>query len=123
MTLRNELYTITASQSDCKNVAYTLSLHSESVIYKAHFPDHPITPGVCIIRTAVELAEFYLNCHLMLFKVRSVKFLSVISPNETKEIIYRLSSFKEEEENLSLQCIVTANEAVLAKMSLTCKKL
>lgn len=122
MTLRDELYTITASLSDGKNVSYIMSLHPESVIYKAHFPCHPITPGVCIIRVAVELAELYLNCRLVLFKVRSVKFLSVISPEKMKEVDYRLSGISKEADICTFQCYVTAKDAVLAKMSLICKK-
>lgn len=122
MTLRDELYTITASLSDDKNAVYTLSLHPESVIYKAHFPSHPITPGVCIVRAAVELAELFLDCRLTLVKVKNVKFLSVISPEETKEVVYRISSFKEEGDLQSFQCNVTANDIVMAKMSLSCKK-
>lgn len=121
MTLLNELYTIAASHTDLLKAEYTLQLRSDSIIYKAHFPKHPITPGVCIIRMAVELAESYLESQLTLFTVKSVKFLSVISPEETKEVVYILSCFKKEGNILSFKCNVTVNEAVLAKMSLICK--
>lgn len=122
MMLRDELYTITASHLEGQTASYTLRLHPDSVIYKAHFPGQPITPGVCIIRTAVELAEIHFDCPLTLFVVKNVKFLSVISPEETKEVVCRLYGFKEEADMLSFQCVVTANNAVHAKMSLSCKK-
>lgn len=122
MMLRDELYTIMSSHSDVHIASFTLRLHPDSIIYKAHFPGHPITPGVCIIRTAVELAEIHLNCPLALFVVKNVKFLSVVSPEETKEVVCRLSGFKEEADMVSFQCVVTANNVVHAKMSLSCKK-
>ena len=32
-----------------------IRLLPDNVIYKAHFPEKPITPGVCIVQMAVEL--------------------------------------------------------------------
>ena len=38
-------------------VSYTIKLIPSCVIYQAHFPGEPITPGVCIVQMAKELIE------------------------------------------------------------------
>ena len=49
-------------------------LLDDSPIYKAHFPGFPVTPGVCIVGMAVELASLFFPWK----EVRIVGFLLVL---------------------------------------------
>ena len=55
MLFRNNLYFIDAAQRTEDGAVYTLRLNPDHVIYKAHFPGEPITPGVCILQIGQEL--------------------------------------------------------------------
>ena len=47
MTLKNSLYRIESlPEANCPQPAYGVRLLPECPIYKAHFPGHPVTPGV-----------------------------------------------------------------------------
>lgn len=99
MKLRNKLYILKGLSAD-QNEAY-VELLRDCEIYKAHFPDMPITPGVCIIQMATELLEEKLGVKLALKEVVNAKFLAVINPNETNEITYQFKKLVDLEEQPS----------------------
>lgn len=121
MILKNSLYNIISTDATDKGCAYTLSLNPEHVIYKAHFPEMPITPGVCIIQVAKELLEEATGKSLSITMVKNVKFLRVISPVDTKEVCYSLQKITEEDGCVKVQVQVTGGEDVYAKLSFTCQ--
>ena len=46
----------------------------ESPVYQAHFPEFPITPGVCLVQTALEL----MGCKLL--GAKDIKFVMPVLP-------------------------------------------
>ena len=66
--------------------AWTIRLNSEHFIYKAHFPGHPVTPGICIAQIIGELIERHINKQLVLHNVKSLKFTGIIDPVATPVI-------------------------------------
>lgn len=107
-------------------VNYAIELIPSCVIYAAHFPGEPITPGVCIVQMGKELVEELLSeqrstpCKLMITKVKNVKFLSIISPNETLQLTYQVKKLVTSEDGTSVetQLIVLSEEKPMAKISL-----
>ena len=83
MKLRDSLYRILERREENGGVRYDIELDSGHVIFQAHFPGEPITPGACIIQINKELVEDMLGREMEIRKVKNVKFLSVISPVET----------------------------------------
>ena len=63
-------------------VAATLAPRRDSVVYKAHFPSKPITPGVCMIGAVVELLSQASGKTLQLAKVNNTKYLSMMTPDD-----------------------------------------
>ena len=95
-----------------------LRTNPEHLIYKAHFPGSPITPGVCVIQAAGELLEQKLGHKLFLKTVKNVKFLSVIIPEEGKKIRYSFSNIIEDGSGVKAQVVVSDEATVYAKISL-----
>ena len=83
MKFLNNLYHIVSKDVVDASIRYNIHLDASHFIYQAHFPDEPITPGVCIIQIAKELLEEHLGIGLEIQKVKNVKFLNVISPLES----------------------------------------
>lgn len=115
MQLRNSLYTIVSS--DPLAGTFTLRLQSECFIYKAHFPGHPVTPGVCIVQMGVELIEELAGRRLRLKRVKNVKFLSPLVPAEGEKVTAIVAMAGPIEAKITLQ---VAGE-VKAKLSLVCE--
>lgn len=126
MQLRNNLYTVAEKEVEGQTGRFIVSLNPSCVIYQAHFPGQPITPGVCIVQMGVELLEELLGeyprrkVNLEISKVKNVKFLSVISPLETPQVIYLLKKVEMSEDGseVKAQLEVASNEEVKAKISL-----
>ena len=126
MQLRNNLYTVTEKMVDGLTGYFELALTPSCFIYQAHFPGEPITPGVCIVQIGKELLEDLLGeglqkkVKLEIYKVKNVKFLSVISPNESTVITYQMKKVEMSEDGseVKVQMVVTSGDETKAKISL-----
>lgn len=121
MRLTDNLYDIRSFESCDGVVTASVALNPDSVIYKAHFPGHPVTPGVCVMQIAVELAAKALGTPgLRLTGARNVKFLNVIEPSDGTVVLYRLTVTHDGVSDVRLFGTVSVGDVVCAKLSLTC---
>lgn len=121
MILNDNLYTTDRIDRDAATCSITLN--PEHPIYKAHFPEKPITPGVCVIQIAKELFENLSGSSLTLAEVVNAKFLSVINPLETKSLDYEFSKIMQtDDDGVKLTAIAKDSDTVYAKLSLKFKK-
>lgn len=124
MKLLNNLYKILSVEKDDKKVSYNIRLNNDDVIYKAHFPGYPVTPGVCIIQIAMEILEIESHASLSLQKVNNAKFLAVLSPAKDPVITFKIAKMTEATDTncISAQLIVSSPTTVFSKLSILCKK-
>lgn len=121
MNLKDDFYTIEKCEAMANETVYQIHLNSSHIIYKAHFPSQPITPGVCIIEIAQELLQELLGLSLILTQVNNVKFLHVISPVESPFIFVRFKKIMRDSTSLKTQIEFIAEDTLLAKLSLSYK--
>ena len=120
MTLQDNLYTILSQQEEEGHPSIRLRIHPEWPIYKAHFPGHPITPGVCIVQMVQELLQKLLNRELCLRKAKNVKYLAIISPEEVSELTVAFPKIEEQPDgSLKVQAQVSDGEKLFTKLSVT----
>lgn len=84
-------------------------------IYQAHFPDHPVTPGVCLLQVVVELLQRAYGEELQLCVVTNAKYLAPLIPCEGHEVEYEV---RFDPDGLTAQAVVSDSEHVYAKFSL-----
>ncbi len=80
MVLKESFFKIEGKLPSVDGVHYRIVLDPGHAIYAAHFPDNPITPGVCLIGIVRELAEEAAGCKLLLKEAVNVKFLQPVNP-------------------------------------------
>ena len=118
MKLQDNLYTILSQQEEDGFDVFQVRLHPEWPIYKAHFPSHPITPGVCIVQMVQELLQCALRRELCLCQAKNVKYLSIISPEEVTELTVAFPKIEEQPDgNLKVQAQVSNGETIYTKLS------
>ena len=117
MRLNKKLYNIINKETFGEETIYTISLIPSCVIYAAHFPEMPITPGVCQIQIVKELLEDCLNKTLAIQGVKNAKFLSVLSP-ENNSVKVILSKIKLEDNQYRAQAVIADERNTYAKLSL-----
>ena len=120
MILKDNLYTITSQKQDEASAVFQVQLHPEWPIYKAHFPGHPITPGVCIVQMLQELLQIHLHRKLDLWKAKNVKYVSIVSPEEVTELTITFSKTEPQPDgSLKVQAQVENGETLYTKLSAT----
>ena len=122
MILFDKLYTITSVEASAASVCYKIHLNPDHVIYQAHFPGEPITPGACIVQIAQELASMWLQCELEIAKIINLKFLSVIKPEEVLDLDIILEIKKDDENGIQFRGSFVKGDTEYTKMSLLCHR-
>ena len=91
---------------------YHIRFCADHVIYQAHFPGKPITPGVCIVKILGELLELQLQNDLTL------KFVKPISPidDEEVEVVFQKVEYMDDE--IRVKGIIQRDLDVYTKFSL-----
>ncbi len=117
MMLLNDLYNICCCEEIDGGLNYSIKLNPNHFIFKAHFPNNPITPGVCILQIVEELLEKHFKCGITLDMVKNIKFLSVISPNVDNCIQYRFSTITHEGNTINAKVNVLSGSHLFAKIS------
>lgn len=91
------LYIIENKEVDAEGTAkFTLSLLPGSPIYRGHFPDFPITPGVCLLSIIRELTESLRGEKLSLETVKEAKYVQVVTPETGQIEVYIVEEGKNE---------------------------
>lgn len=85
---------------------FNIILNPDHLIYKAHFPGQPVTPGVCILQMIQEILSEQEGMPLFIRKIKNVKFTNVISPLSDGRISVLFSSVNEEEGGVKVQGVI-----------------
>ena len=117
--LRDNLYHIQGCTVRDDGFSFEVALEPDSVIYKAHFPGHPITPGVCLVQTAVELLGIHMEAEYKLAGSQNIKFTSPVVPVSGKLYTFTFCSIRYEDKGLSAKVLVESADVVHAKMMLS----
>lgn len=80
--LIKDLYTIKSFKIDELNIKASIFINKDNEIFKGHFPDNPVMPGVCMIQIIKELSEKILETKLFMQKAANIKFMALIAPDK-----------------------------------------
>lgn len=86
----NDLYNIATRTPIDGGVEYTVHLHPQHIIYQAHFPKNPITPGACLVQICQELISDYLKTNIHITGIKNLKFVGIVNPIVHPSIDIRL---------------------------------
>lgn len=85
--LLNDFYTITSfTKTDQAKIIAEVVLNADHAIFKGHFEQMPIVPGVCQTQIIKELLQQVLNLNLTMVKGSNIKFMGMIIPQQHPKI-------------------------------------
>lgn len=117
MILQDFYQIINTERSEGK-IRTQIRLNGNHAVYVAHFPEKPVTPGVCLIQICKDIVEKETGLRLSILKLKSVKFLQLIIPDQTP-IVEVICSIKAENENYVVGVeFGNGTDNVMAKMSM-----
>lgn len=88
--LINNFFNITSINSSSETINAKITLDASHIIFKGHFPNNPITPGVVQLQLVKEILEQIIEKKLQLKEVGRCKFLAILNPIEYSEIIINI---------------------------------
>lgn len=88
--LIENLYTIDDFKYNDSQVLASISINKHHDIFKGHFPDNPVMPGVCMIQIIKELTEKALGKKLFMKKSTNIKFMALINPEVNSTLVLYL---------------------------------
>ncbi|ASW75621.1 3-hydroxyacyl-ACP dehydratase [Chryseobacterium piperi] len=121
-TILTDFYTL-QSYEKAENGSFTahITLNKEHDIFKGHFPNNPVTPGVCMMQIVKELAEEFTGSSLFLKAASNVKFMAIINPFETPDLTLQLD-INETEDEIKVKNTTVFGETIALKMSAQYKR-
>ncbi|MCU7551595.1 3-hydroxyacyl-ACP dehydratase [Chitinophagaceae bacterium LB-8] len=116
MTLINDLFEIMENSGNESSLTATIKLHPGHIIYKGHFPGHPVTPGVIQVQIVQELLENQLKRKLNLIEMPDCKFLKVLNPAEVKQLTVSIE-YAGKDDLLNVKAIGKNDSGIFFKLS------
>jgi len=90
MLLKN-LYKIQSFTYAVGQLESEIFINKDHEIFKGHFPDNPVMPGVCMIQIIKELTEKALDKTLFMEKSTNIKFMALINPEVNNTLVLNLN--------------------------------
>lgn len=113
-----DLYEIVGSRKDENGggdvFVYEARLNGEHDVFKGHFPETPVMPGVCMLQLLKDCIADATGKNRMFERIKSCKFVSVVSPEDNPLLTV---SFTLTDNNL--QATLSANDIPALKIKTT----
>ena len=103
-----------------QSFSVTLSLNKNHEVFKGHFPDNPVTPGVGMMQIIKELTEQITEKKLFLSNASNVKFMALINPEVNPDLKLELDITLTEEE-VKVKNTTSFQDTVALKLTNTYK--
>lgn len=118
MELLNNFYKIiNLDESQSDKLLALVKIDKFHPIFKGHFPNHPVTPGVCTMQIIKELSEKWAGKKLMLKTARNVKFMAIINPELNEDVQFELQLEQVNENEFSVKTTVSIEDNPALKFS------
>ncbi len=118
--LLKDFYSVVSSTELQGEFITVVKINKDHDLYRGHFPDRPVTPGVILMQLFKEEAERRSNKKLQLVTATNVKFMAVVDPNVCEKLTLQ-SSVVNENGILKLKGIAKQNDTISLKISATYK--
>lgn len=103
MSILQDFYTLqNIEKQNDNNYSVSMKLNPDHEIFKGHFPGNPVTPGVCMMQIVKDLTEKITEKKLTLKSATNVKFMAIINPEETPDLVLELD-IAEDEDNVKVK--------------------
>lgn len=114
MKLNGNLYRIESRMEGLPEgqSGFNIVLNPDNLIYKAHFPGQPVTPGVCILQMVSELLSVQEGKQLYIKSIKNAKFTRMMLPETDGCVSVLFKSVTPEEGGIRAQGMVTRRDDI-----------
>jgi 3-hydroxyacyl-[acyl-carrier-protein] dehydratase len=89
--LLNDFFEIIKQEEVENTLNSTIKLSVNHQIFEGHFPNKPITPGVCLMQIVKEILMKKTQKSLLMVESSNIKFLNPVNPYENETVIISIN--------------------------------
>lgn len=112
--LLNNFFTYKQVDSEIDSVQAIINFNESHDIYKGHFPQRPVTPGVCQIEALKEVLSDCLHKKLKLKEAKEIKYIVPHTP-EVKDVLLQ-AKLKDSEGDISVSASLSKDDQIFMKI-------
>lgn len=112
MLLKNFYSIVTTESLDPKSFTTIVDLQKKHDIFKGHFPNFPVTPGVGMLQIIKELTQNYSKHDLFLESASQVKFLTLVDPNKNPRLKFAIT-LNEDSETVKVKNVTSFEDGTI----------
>jgi len=122
MQSRMPLYSLIKTKSiPDSEFQYGIKLEAEHAIFRGHFPDQPVLPGVAQIEILGSAIELETKKKADLDNAKSIKFLKVIDPNKVSNLNLKGKIIESSPDHIKVSAVIDTSEGLYFKFKGTFK--
>lgn len=116
--LLKDFYTVNSFDTvDGQKYVATIMLNKGHDVFKGHFPDNPVTPGVCMMQIIKELTQEAVKTSLTMKSASNIKFMALINPEVNPLLRLELDIVVAEDNTVKVKNTSYFDETVALKLS------
>ncbi len=114
--LVNQLYTI-IDILDLGNdtLLAKITLNKEHIVFKGHFPGHPVLPGVCLTNMITDVISHSQHKKYYLKSADFIKFITLVQPELTTNLSIKISKGEETQESIKAEAVIFIENTTFLK--------
>ncbi|MBN1926993.1 MAG: hypothetical protein JW798_14265 [Prolixibacteraceae bacterium] len=112
-----DFYTFQILNAEVNQVQASVVLNKNHDVYKGHFPQVPITPGVCQVLIIKELLSHVLGKSLQMLNSRDIKFLSMHNPTNKEALDVTINYQTTSDSTISVNALISSNATKILKFN------
>lgn len=113
--LQGDFFSINQQDIGEQTIESAITLNTEHPIYKGHFPDQPVVPGVCMMQMIAELTSQALEQKVALKRASQAKFLVPIIPQKHPKLTVTIKYVSNEQNELKVSGSIQEGEITFFK--------
>jgi len=116
--LLKDFYKVISIENTIENkYSVLIQINAAHHVFKGHFPDNPIMPGVCMMQIIKEITEQISKNTLFMQSLSNVKFMALINPFINPELRLELEISTTDTDLIKVKNITYFDETVALKLS------
>ena len=96
MSTINGLFSMAEIEHSGNTIKARVLINGKHIIFKGHFPDYPVVPGVCLIEMIKESFCRSVAPGARLAEAEWVKFIKAVEPGKNSELEIKIEYFCQE---------------------------
>ncbi len=112
----NTLYTISPLQIEQSKVESSVCINPEHDLFKGHFPQKPVVPGVSMIQMISDMVRLYIGKPVALKSAAQIKFLNLWLPEVADQADIVMNIMEAHIDSIKLNAQISINGKPLFKI-------